>query len=353
MAAAPVVLNTGVSRNISSRSALKLGIENVKSEGRVLGRRELQRRRDAEAILLVCVLVVARNTRPEGVVYLSQRRTAGIGRVERAKLVVGGGSGVLPAYRAGAFVKQVAFGVRQRKQCAELSVAPGIADQERGARIGFFAEIVVADLCGAGDRNPSKSNGRPVSRSTVAPSEPSSVSAAAVFRTVMLLNSSDAKVLKSKLRPRLVPPAASVPPLALMASIPLMRTRVNCGPRPRTEIWRPSPASRAIDDARHTLQRFGEVQIRKISDVFSHDHVDRADLALLGVERLVEAARKPVTTTSSTASASSAEAADAPFWATAVLATLNSAVAIASLTAREISAFFPRICFDSDMVRPS
>jgi hypothetical protein len=59
------------------------------------------------------------------------------------------------------------------------------------------------------------------------------------------LKRSEAKTLKSNERPRLVPPPASEPPAVVRASMPLMRTRVNCGPRPRTEIWRPSPPSRA------------------------------------------------------------------------------------------------------------
>jgi hypothetical protein len=56
------------------------------------------------------------------------------------------------------------------------------------------------------------------------------VSADWVLRTVMLLNSSEAKTLKSKPRLRLPPPVA-------MASTPLMRTRVKSAFRPRTVIW--------------------------------------------------------------------------------------------------------------------
>jgi hypothetical protein len=37
------------------------------------------------------------------------------------------------------------------------------------------------------------------------------------------------------------------------------------------------------------LQRFGEVQIRKIRNVFGDDHVDGADLILLRFERLIQA----------------------------------------------------------------
>jgi hypothetical protein len=72
-------------------------------------------------------------------------------------------------------------------------------------------------------------------------------SAWAVLRTVMPLNSSEAKVLKSKPRPRLAPRSLVVAPLVDWASMPLMRTRVKVGGRPRTVIVRPSPATRVID----------------------------------------------------------------------------------------------------------
>jgi hypothetical protein len=67
------------------------------------------------------------------------------------------------------------------------------------------------------------------------------------LRAVMLLNSSDANTLKSNCRLRLEPPELSVPPVVLCASMPLMRTRVNCGPSPRTLMLRPSPASREME----------------------------------------------------------------------------------------------------------
>lgn len=57
----------------------------------------------------------------------------------------------------------------------------------------------------------------------MAPSEPSSVWAEAVLRTVMLLNSSEAKTLKSKARLRLAPPELSVPLAVLCPSTPLTR----------------------------------------------------------------------------------------------------------------------------------
>ncbi|MND85671.1 hypothetical protein D3C80_776060 [compost metagenome] len=84
-----------------------------------------------------------------------------------------------------------------------------------------------------------KSSGRPVCRSTVEPSEPSSISADWVLRTLMLLNSSDANIEKSKLRLRL-------PPEAAWASRPLMRVRVKSPPRPRTEMVVPWPLTRSM-----------------------------------------------------------------------------------------------------------
>ena len=65
------------------------------------------------------------------------------------------------------------------------------------------------------------------------------------FVTVMELKRSEAKTLKSKPRPRLTPPLASEEPVEDMASMPLIRTRREVGPRPRTVMLRPSPASRA------------------------------------------------------------------------------------------------------------
>ena len=92
---------------------------------------------------------------------------------------------------------------------------------------------------------PGLSKGWAVCRSTVAPSEPSSTSAEAILWTVSWLNSSEAYTLKSKERPRLAPPEMSSEPVVARASMPLMRTRVKVEFRPRTEICRPSPWSRA------------------------------------------------------------------------------------------------------------
>ena len=154
---------------------------------------------------------------------------------------------VLPAHRARAFVEQLALGVGDREQRAELAVGERIADQQRAARIHVFGDVVVAALH-AGDDGEAVVVERPRGAQVDGRAERAFLdSAAEVLRTVIELNSSEAKMLKSNERSRLVPPAASVPPLALIASMPLMRTRVNCGPRPRTVICRPSPASRAID----------------------------------------------------------------------------------------------------------
>src|SRR3546814_10006968 len=62
--------------------------------------------------------------------------------------------------------------------------------------------------------------------------------------TTIELNSSEAKTLKSNARSRL----AEAPSVEVaIVSMPLTRTRVNCAPRPRTVIARPSPASRSIE----------------------------------------------------------------------------------------------------------
>jgi hypothetical protein len=74
-------------------------------------------------------------------------------------------------------------------------------------------------------------------------------------------------------------------------------------------------------------------------DVFGHDHVDRADLALLGVEGLVEAGPETGYHHFFDGLGVSEEAAEPPSWAPAALATLNSAVAIASFTAGKLRHF--------------
>ena len=200
--------------------------------------------------------------------------------------------------------------------------------------------------------NPSKSNGRAVCRSTVAPSEPSSTSAEAVLRTVMLLNSSEAKTLKSKPRPRLAPPELSVPPVVLIASMPLMRTRVNCGPRPRTVMLRPSPASRAIATPGMRCSDSARFESGNLAMSSATDRVDRAGGARLSSSALFRLARKPVTTTSSIVSAPSGESVGAVFCAVAPLAKLQMAVAVSRLLARKISAFLPSDLLDSDISVP-
>jgi hypothetical protein len=92
-----------------------------------------------------------------------------------------------------------------------------------------------------------KSNGRPEIRSTVAPSEPSSVWASADFWTFSELNSSEAKVLNWKPRSRRRAPSALLAPEVDRVSSPFSRTRVKSPPRPRTEIELPSPFSRSIE----------------------------------------------------------------------------------------------------------
>jgi hypothetical protein len=56
-------------------------------------------------------------------------------------------------------------------------------------------------------------------------------------------------------------------------SMPFSCTRAKSGPRPRSEMRRPSPASRLICHARQALQRFGQVQFRELRHVFGDDRV--------------------------------------------------------------------------------
>ena len=215
----------------------------------------------------------------------------------------------------------------------------GIADQERGARIGLLGEIVVAELNGAGDRE-----------SVVVERPPGAQIDGRAERAFLDLGRgrlAHGDVVEQLGREDVEVEVAAAVGAAGGVGAAVGAHRFDAVDAHARELRAETahgdlPAFTRIagdDDAGHALQRFGEVQVREIGDVFGDDHVDRADLALLGVERLVEAGaetgyhdffelprRRPRLRHSA---------------ATAALATLNSAVAIASLTAREICVFFP------------
>jgi hypothetical protein len=136
---------------------------------------------------------------------------------------------------------------------------------------------------------PLKSNGREACRSMIAPSEPSSFEAEVDLRTVTLLNSSEAKMLKSNWRLRLAPPEPSLPPVVARASRPFRRTTVKSAFRPRTVIVRPSPPSRSIDTPGHALQRLGQVQVGEVGDVLRLDDVDEVVFTTLYVKSIRQA----------------------------------------------------------------
>ena len=145
---------------------------------------------------------------------------------------------------------------------------------------------------------PLKSNGRPVRRSTVAPSEPSSTAASDVLRTSRLLNNSEANTEKSKPRPRLVLPLMSDAPVAVTPSMPLMRTRVKPAFRPRTVICLPSPPSPRVSDTPGTRcsdsARLASGNLAMSSALITSTMPSLARLVFSALFRL---ARKPVTTT--------------------------------------------------------
>ncbi len=131
----------------------------------------------------------------------------------------------------------------------------------------------------------------------MAPSEPSSSSAVVDLRTVMPLNSSEAKTLKSTPRDRLAPPVTSRPPVVAWASKSLMRTSEKSGLRPRTVMVRPSPPSRSIDTPgmRWMLSaRFRSGKAAMSDDLMTSTIEFSFFLAL---SALCKDARKPVTTT--------------------------------------------------------
>ena len=125
-----------------------LGVEfrvgEIEVQGEAIIGRPLQRAGEAEAILLMLVVVVARNARHESGIELRQRRRAGVAGRETGEVAVGAGRA--PAHRARALVDQPAVGVGSGKQRTELAVGPGIAYQHRGARIHLVAKVVVLAL---------------------------------------------------------------------------------------------------------------------------------------------------------------------------------------------------------------
>ena len=86
-------------------------------------------------------------------------------------------------------------------------------------------------------------------------------------------------MLKSNPRSRFVPPELSVPPAVVSPSMPFKRMRVKAGPRPRTVMLRPSPASRAIETPGIRCSDSAEIEIREVRDVLGHDAVDGTRLA--------------------------------------------------------------------------
>jgi hypothetical protein len=127
----------------------------------------------------------------------------------------------------------------------------------------------------------------------VAPSEPSSTSAEALFLTVIWLKSSAAKTLKSKPRVRLLPPEESVPPgggLALDAVDAHAREgRSQAADRDVAALARVARDG----DTGDALHRLGEVGVGELCDVLGLDDLDHAVvLALLdegALERLAVA----------------------------------------------------------------
>jgi hypothetical protein len=163
---------------------------------------------------------------------------------------------------------------------------------------------ILAPMLRAG---PLKSNGREACRSMIAPSEPSSFDAEVDLRTVTLLNSSEAKIEKSNWRPRLAPPELSLPPVVARASRPFRRTTVKSGPRPRTVMVRPSPPSRSIDTPGTRCSDSARFRSGKSAMSCALMTSTRSFSRRLMSRALARLARKPVTTTSSTAVSSVAE----------------------------------------------
>ena len=60
--------------------------------------------------------------------------------------------------------------------------------------------------------------------------------------------------------------------------MPLMRTRVNCGPEAAHGDLAAFAGVARDRYAGNALNRFGEVQIGELGDVFGDDRVDRAEL---------------------------------------------------------------------------
>ena len=184
---------------------------------------------------------------------------------------------------------QFARGVGDRQQRAKLAIGKRIADEECGARIAVFGQVVVARLHRTRD-------GESVEVERAAGPQVDGGAERAFFgfgrrglahRDVveeLRRESVEVEVATAVRAARRVGAAVGAHGFdAVDAHARELRAQAAHGNLPAF-------AGIARDhDARNALQRFGEVQIRKIGDVFGDDHVDRADLILLRFERFVEA----------------------------------------------------------------
>jgi hypothetical protein len=165
--------------------------------------------------------------------------------------------------------------VRKRGHEAHAPLVEHRADEIRVLVIALAAYSLYPPWTSAAETKRLKSNGLGVVKSTVAPSEPSPMSAWSVLWTTILLNSSDANTLKSKLRPRLLPPELSFAGRrkrfhAVQADAHELRRQAADGNLPALAAF-------AHDlDAGNALQRFGQVLVRELADVLGHDHIDLA-----------------------------------------------------------------------------
>ena len=182
-------------------------------------------------------------------------------------------------------------------------------------------------------RLPLYDSGRPVVRSMIAPSEPSSFSAAVDLVILIPPNSSEAKVLKSNPRERLAPASDWLPPATFCASAPLRRTIWKSPPRPRTVIVRPSPLSRSIDTpGRRWIDsaKFASGKSAMSSAVIASMIWFEARLRL---REFSSEARKPVTTTSPSCASAAASSCVAAGCAAVAGAAVCAAAALPQVVA--------------------
>ncbi len=219
---------------------------------------------------------------------------ARVARIERTERRAGarravGVQRVLPAHRARALVQQLAFRVRDRQQRAELAVRERVADQECSPRVKGVADVVVCALRAGDDREAVV-----VERSSGAQIDGGAERAFLGFRGGRLVDRDRVEQFGSE---RVEVEGAVAVGATRRVGAAVRAHRFHAVDAHAREL-RPEAAHADLPAfagvtcdryPRHALNRFGEVQIGEVGDVFGEDRIDRVVGSALHVERRTEA----------------------------------------------------------------